>query len=158
MLLHLLSSLTHFTLLANALTTEHITFNSHRELLQDSSTDDPRFSPSSVYPIPHTAATLRTRPTTVYRPRSLHALRDARTRSLRYQESPIDPLEWNIKQVPGPDIEDRHTLAQLARMSGNAYALPGWPRWYEVDQPWNQVSKEKFPSSNPRSSTTEIPN
>ncbi|KAG6910289.1 hypothetical protein DXG01_011686 [Tephrocybe rancida] len=39
--------------------------------------------------------------------------------------------------VLGPDVEDRHTLSQLARMSGNAYALPGQKNWYEVDMAWN---------------------
>jgi lipase ATG15 len=56
------------------------------------------------------------------------------------QECLTEPLEWDVHEVPGPDIEDRHTLAQLARMSGNAYALPGRSNWYEVDQAWNQVS------------------
>ncbi|EKM82470.1 hypothetical protein AGABI1DRAFT_34300 [Agaricus bisporus var. burnettii JB137-S8] len=75
---------------------------------------------------------------TVYRPRSLETLHNARRQSMRYGESPVEPLEWDVKEVLGPDVENRHTLAQLARMSGNAYALPGLPNWYEVDQAWNQ--------------------
>lgn len=41
----------------------------------------------------------------------------------------------------GPDIEDRHTLSQLARISGNAYALPGQKNWYDIDSAWNVVSR-----------------
>ncbi|KAH9981326.1 Alpha/Beta hydrolase protein [Lactifluus volemus] len=37
----------------------------------------------------------------------------------------------------GPDVEDRHTLSQLARISGNAYALPGQSNWYDIDSAWN---------------------
>ncbi|KAG6868683.1 hypothetical protein C0993_011913 [Termitomyces sp. T159_Od127] len=79
---------------------------------------------------------LRTRPTTVFRPRSLEALHHARLRSLRNRESEI--AEWEELTISGPDVEDRHTLSQLARMSGNAYALPGHKNWYEVDAAWNQ--------------------
>ncbi len=146
MLLHMFS-LTHFTIIANAFIQTQITFDSHVSLTQDNSIipeDNLRFSPTDVYPLPNTAAALKARPTTVYRPRSLEALRNARTRSMRYQESPVEPIEWDIKEVLGPDIEDRHTLAQLARMSGNAYALPGRPNWYEVDQAWNQVCISNF--------------
>ncbi|KAF5387003.1 hypothetical protein D9615_001572 [Tricholomella constricta] len=59
----------------------------------------------------------------------------ARLRSLHERESEI--VEWDQVEVLGPDVEDRHTLAQLARMAGNAYALPGRKNWYEVDQAWN---------------------
>ncbi|KAG5352974.1 hypothetical protein C0989_011617 [Termitomyces sp. Mn162] len=78
---------------------------------------------------------VRTRPTTVFRPRSLDALHHARLRSLHNQESEM--VEWDELIVSGPDVEDRHTLSQLARMSGNAYALPGQKNWYEVDAAWN---------------------
>ncbi|KAG5653710.1 hypothetical protein H0H81_011290 [Sphagnurus paluster] len=72
---------------------------------------------------------------TVYRPRSLAALHHARLRSLHQAESEI--VEWDRFEVPGPDVEDRHTLAQLARMAGNAYALNPRGNWYEVDKAWN---------------------
>ncbi|KAI9446491.1 alpha/beta-hydrolase [Lactarius indigo] len=66
--------------------------------------------------------TLRAVPTTVYRPRS--------------QESLKHPA-WEPVEVLGPDVQDRHTLSQLARISGNAYALPGQKNWYDVDSAWN---------------------
>jgi hypothetical protein len=86
----------------------------------------PLFQPVTLLPdtlIP--SWTLKAVPTTIYRPRSIQDL----------HHTPWDPIE-----VLGPDIEDRHTLAQLARMSGNAYALPGQKNWYDLDSAWNTVS------------------
>ncbi|KAJ7087887.1 alpha/beta-hydrolase [Mycena epipterygia] len=89
-----------------------------------------------TFPGPTTASTsLKARPTTVYKPRSLDAFHHARRRSLNFAES--ERVEWDSYDVLGPDIEDLHTLAQLARMTGNAYALPGNSTWYEVDPAWN---------------------
>jgi len=79
--------------------------------------------------------TLKARPTTLYRPRSHPALQRARLRSLRLGE--CEKVEWDQLDTIGPDIEDRHTVSQLARMSGNAYALPGGSNWYDVDPAWN---------------------
>ncbi|KAJ7046960.1 alpha/beta-hydrolase [Mycena alexandri] len=73
---------------------------------------------------------LKVRPTTVYKPRSQDAFHRA-----RFEES--EPVEWEPHDILGPDVEDPHTLAQLARMSGNAYALPGNKNWYEIDHSWN---------------------
>ncbi|EJD05870.1 alpha/beta-hydrolase [Fomitiporia mediterranea MF3/22] len=76
-----------------------------------------------------------TRPTSVYRPRSNDAFPDARF-------NPEDVhVEWEEVEIEGPDIENRHTLQQLAMMSGNAYALPGRKNWYDLDGAWN----ESFP-------------
>ncbi|KAI0807737.1 alpha/beta-hydrolase [Fomes fomentarius] len=82
-----------------------------------------------------TAVTLRATPTTVYRPRSVSAYQHARLRSLQSQES--EAVEWERVKVLAPDVQDKHTLSQLARMTGNAYALPGRPNWYEIDPVWN---------------------
>ncbi|KAJ6497007.1 alpha/beta-hydrolase [Mycena vitilis] len=81
------------------------------------------------------SASLKSRPTTVYKPRSLDSFHRARWRSLNLAEN--EPVEWEPHDVLGPDVEDLHTLAQLARMSGNAYAVPGKKNWYEVDAAWN---------------------
>ncbi|RDB22165.1 putative lipase ATG15 [Hypsizygus marmoreus] len=93
------------------------------------------FTPTPSNPLP-SSLSLKATPTTVYRPRSLDALHRARLRSLHDRESSI--VEWDRVQVLGPDVRDRHTLAQLARMTGNAYALPGQKNWYEVDPAWNR--------------------
>ncbi|KAI0780663.1 alpha/beta-hydrolase [Trametes elegans] len=91
---------------------------------------------SDVNPLPsHSLASLQARPTTVYRPRSAEAFQHARLRSLQSEEN--ESVEWEEVQVLAPDIEDRHTLSQLARMTGNAYALPGQKNWYDIDRAWN---------------------
>jgi lipase ATG15 len=66
--------------------------------------------------------TLKAVPTTVYR-----------RRSQEYLKHPT----WEPVEILGPDIQDKHTLSQLARISGNAYALPGQKNWYDVDSAWN---------------------
>ena len=81
---------------------------------------------------------LKARPTTVWRPRSRDAIQHARLRSLRHAES--EPVEWEQVDTSGPDIEDQYTLSQLARMTGNAYALPMGKSWYNLDPTWNTVS------------------
>lgn len=77
--------------------------------------------------------TLLTRPTSVFKPRSVEAFMQA-----RFSNEDISII-WDEVQVDGPDIEDRHTLQQLAMMSGNAYALPGQKNWYDLDGAWNEV-------------------
>ncbi|EED85227.1 hypothetical protein POSPLDRAFT_33906, partial [Postia placenta Mad-698-R] len=63
----------------------------------------------------------------------------ARLRGLRGGTS--EEVEWDEIEVMGPYVEDLHTLDQLARMTGNAYALPGQKNWYDIDPIWN----ESFP-------------
>lgn len=92
---------------------------------------DPTYTTPSELP----AISLKARPTTVYRPKSLDAHEHARLRSLLHAET--EPIEWEQMVVSGPDIEDRHTLSQLARMTANAYQLPGHKNWYDLDSSWN---------------------
>ncbi|PPQ91405.1 hypothetical protein CVT25_014293 [Psilocybe cyanescens] len=126
-----------------------LSFTSHLQLdLQDSpqillSQEDggaPKgyFNPSNTYPLPSSTVHLKSQPTVVYRPRSLDALHRTRLRSLQHAESELEQVLWDLVEVEGPAVEDLHTLAQLARMSGNAYALPGQKNWYEVDHAWNR--------------------
>jgi lipase ATG15 len=87
----------------------------------------PLFHPVTSLPdIPVPSWTLKAVPTTIYRPRSIQDLHHT---------------PWDRIEVLGPDIEDRHTLSQLARISGNAYALPGQKNWYDIDSAWNVVSR-----------------
>ncbi|KAH9857151.1 alpha/beta-hydrolase [Lenzites betulinus] len=81
------------------------------------------------------AATLRATPTTVFRPRSPVDFQHARLRSLTSAESEL--VEWEQVEILAPDVEDKHTLSQLSRMTGNAYALPGRKNWYDIDSTWN---------------------
>ncbi|EAU88644.1 lipase [Coprinopsis cinerea okayama7 len=94
-------------------------------------------SPVSVNTSP--IGKIQTRPTVVYKPRSLDKFHEKRRKGRT--ASPFgdpDELEWDAVEVLGPNVEDRHTLAQLARMAGNAYSLgPGRHNWYEVDDAWS---------------------
>ena len=108
-------------------------FTLHQELT-------PRVAvPSPLLPLPPSPI-LKARPTTVYRPRSLEALHRTRLRSLYHAQSELEPLIWDPVEISGPDIEDLHTLAQLSRMSANAYSLQvGSDNWFEIDHSWNSV-------------------
>ena len=79
--------------------------------------------------------TLKAVPTTVYQPESYEAVEHARYSS-RFEDKTI-PLRWHEIRLLGPDVTDRHTLAQLARMSANAYQLPGRKNWYDIDDAWS---------------------
>ena len=94
------------------------------------------------------------KPTTVYKPRSLDALHRARLRSLHHAQSEL--VDWDAVDTLGPDVEDRHTLVQLARMAGDAYALPGSWNWYDVDDAWNTVCASPRRASH-RSALPELP-
>ncbi|KAH9945879.1 alpha/beta-hydrolase [Epithele typhae] len=74
-------------------------------------------------------------PTVVHRPQDQVAFQRARLRSLRSHES--EAVDWQPVSLLAPDVTDRHTLSQLARMAGNAYQLPGRPNWYDIDPAWN---------------------
>ena len=96
-------------------------------------------SGSPPHPAAHLASpvTLQTRETVVYRPSSYKELLEARLRSIHLSES--QPIQWIPTKVLAPDVQDMHTLSQLARMSGDAYALQGKKNWYELDPSWNTV-------------------
>ena len=129
-------------ILTSAADARHVHFNIQHPLLLDQ------------HPIPTPISqSLLARPTTIYRPRDPAALDRARMRSLRYGQS--EPLEWYEKEVLAPDIEDRHTIEQLGRMAGNAYALPGQKNWYDVDTAWNTV-RSIFLSQIPNSQLSDI--
>ena len=99
----------------------------------------PQVGPTPSLPLPPSPI-LKARPTTVFRPRSLEALHRTRLRSLYHAQSELEPLIWDPVEISGPDIEDLHTLAQLSRMSANAYRLPlDGEDWFEIDHAWNSV-------------------
>jgi lipase ATG15 len=74
---------------------------------------------------------------TVYRPKDLFAVQHARRSSLSFQQ--CNPIEWQQVSIAAPDARDKATLGQLARMAGNAYALPDRSNWYELDPGWSMV-------------------
>lgn len=41
---------------------------------------------------------------------------------------------WEVKEVMVPDLTNMATVVNLAKIANDAYALPGDPRWMELDQ------------------------
>ncbi|CAE6474751.1 unnamed protein product [Rhizoctonia solani] len=78
---------------------------------------------------------LRTRVQTFHQPLSIDDVYRVRERSLRLQQS--EPIEWVKKNVLAPDVTDRETLRELAKMTANAYAKRGKPNWWEMSERWN---------------------
>lgn len=81
---------------------------------------------------------VRTSPMMIQRPRSPSAFQEARRKSFYDGQSAV--LDWDELEILGPNITDKYTLSQLARMSGNAYALPEQSNWWDIDEKWNRSS------------------
>ena len=94
----------------------------------------PSFGPDT-YEIP-------TRDIKSYSPESHTAFMSARSRSMRYMQS--QSLTWNDHDVPGPDVDKRQTLLQLAKMTSNSYFPPGDKEWYEIGSSWNSVRVDVY--------------
>jgi hypothetical protein len=50
---------------------------------------------------------------------------------------------WDEVEVDAPDLTDKQTLVNLARIANDAYASPGESRWMELDK-YNLVSLTPF--------------
>ena len=77
-------------------------------------------------------ARLRTRKQLIKRPKSMVEYQTAR-------KARRNDVEWDDAEVVMPDMEHRETLLELAKVTGNAYALPGSKDWYDLDARWNSV-------------------
>lgn len=84
------------------------------------------------------AYTIHTRSISTFRPPSMEAFTEARTRSIKFKQTM--PLKWEEDEVIAPDIESRETLLELAKMTNNAYVAPDDPAWYDLGGGWNSVS------------------
>src|SRR5688572_10723980 len=132
------------TISASTVGRKSLSFRTHHELQLDPITELPQVAFSvSLPPNPlKPTLTIKAKPTIVHRPKSIEALHHARTRSLK--DGQCTALEWDQVEILGPDVDDKHTLIQLARMAGDAYAVPGRSNWYELDSVWNQVGSFYF--------------
>ena len=74
-------------------------------------------------------------PKVISRPKSNPDFQHARWRSKLEKTSTL--LEWEDREVFAPDVTSMETLAQLARISANAYDLPGGKDWWDIDGDWN---------------------
>jgi lipase ATG15 len=81
---------------------------------------------------------VRTRLGKTFRPSSFAAHERARLRSLRFGEN--EWLDWDEEETVGPDVENRETLLELAKMTNNAYVAPDDPAWYDLGDGWNAAS------------------
>lgn len=69
---------------------------------------------------------------------TLSALRHITHRPLR-SNNVSSELIWEEDTVLGPNVTNRHTLLQLAKMTNNAYTNPGDDAWYDLDGKWNNA-------------------
>ncbi|KAE9405199.1 alpha/beta-hydrolase [Gymnopus androsaceus JB14] len=81
--------------------------------------------------------TVQTRQTPSYRGPDYDAIWQARVHSIKFGQS--QSLNWEIEDVPGPNVESRDTLLTLAKMTNNAYVEPGDPAWYDLGGDWNST-------------------
>ncbi|KAJ6545095.1 alpha/beta-hydrolase [Mycena vulgaris] len=80
--------------------------------------------------------TLQTRAISSFKPPSFALHAQARAQSMRFGQSLLQDFPWEKEEVPAPDVEDRVTLLELAKMSNNAYVDPDDPAWYELGANW----------------------
>lgn len=78
---------------------------------------------------------LRTHPIRVNRARDQEQFHEARRQSFYSQQSAI--IDWDETEVLAPDLTDRPTVLELAKMTGNAYVRPEDKGWYDVGGRWN---------------------
>jgi putative lipase involved disintegration of autophagic bodies len=57
-------------------------------------------------------------------------------------------MHWEEHEVLAPDVESRHTLLGLAKMTNNAYVNEtGDPYWYDLGGNWTSVSVNESSAS-----------
>lgn len=100
--------------------------------------DIPQPPPLSVFTNGNeTTYTIPTKRISTFRPPSFQAHEAARLRSIRHAQS--TDFAWWEDEIIGPDVEQRETLLELAKMTNNAYVTPDDAAWYELDEAWNDV-------------------
>ncbi|KAJ7707369.1 alpha/beta-hydrolase [Mycena rosella] len=82
------------------------------------------------------AHTVQTRTIRTFKPPSFALHAQARAQSMRFGQSLLQDFPWEEEEIPAPDVEDRNTLLELAKMSNNAYVDPDDPAWYELGANW----------------------
>jgi lipase ATG15 len=81
--------------------------------------------------------TLHTKLTSIHRPHSFDAVKNARHRSMKFGQSIL--LDWEEDEIAGPDTESRETLLEIAKMTSNAYLQPSDKGWYSLGENWTTV-------------------
>ena len=106
------------------------------ELLQTHTLSDPSGSTKATYSI-HTNS-IKT-----HRPSSFASFSNARLRSLRFGKN--EWVDWEEDEILGPNVDNRETLLELAKMTNNAYLEPDETGWYALNGTWNVVRLSPFP-------------
>ena len=85
---------------------------------------------------------VRTHSISTYRPSSLDQFARARShsRQVRDRNAATHLLRWDEDEVIGPDVENRSTILELAKMTNNAYVEPNSSEWYKLESNWTVVS------------------
>ena len=85
---------------------------------------------------------VRTHSITTYRPSSLDQFTSARSysRQVRDRNAAANLLRWDEDEIIGPDIKNRSTVLELAKMTNNAYVEPSSSEWYKLESNWTVVS------------------
>ncbi|KAJ7865652.1 alpha/beta-hydrolase [Mycena olivaceomarginata] len=81
--------------------------------------------------------TLRTRTISSWKPPSFALHAQARTQSMRFGQSLLQDFPWEEEAIAAPDVENRLTLLELAKMSNNAYGDFNETGWYELSANWS---------------------
>ncbi|KAJ3874996.1 alpha/beta-hydrolase [Lentinula edodes] len=95
----------------------------------------PVWKESSAYLQQNRSFSIESRPVSSYRGPNYENQWVARVQSMKFGQS--QSLNWEQEIVPGPNVESRETLLELAKMSNNAYVEVGDPGWYELGEEWN---------------------
>ncbi|KAJ7024751.1 alpha/beta-hydrolase [Mycena alexandri] len=80
--------------------------------------------------------TLQTRRIRSYKPPSFALHAQARAQSMRFATALLQEFPLEEEEVTAPDVEERATLLELAKMSNNAYVDPDDTAWYELGANW----------------------
>ncbi|KAH9168814.1 alpha/beta-hydrolase [Lactarius sanguifluus] len=111
----------------------HATTSSARVYFADLPPGGPGAASSSS-DIASPPVSIRTSPVRTARPPSFAAIARARHMSMRGQSAALD---WDEDDVLGPDVTRRETLLLLAKMTSDAYFMPGASGWYNLTDEWN---------------------
>ncbi|KAG0344170.1 hypothetical protein BG004_004675, partial [Podila humilis] len=53
-----------------------------------------------------------------------------------FDDTSLGPESWTRETVSAPDVEDRETIIQLAKMNYNSYTEVASPGWYDLEGQW----------------------
>ncbi|KAG0327202.1 putative lipase atg15 [Dissophora globulifera] len=75
---------------------------------------------------------IKVRATSTLKPRD----QSPRNQGFRSADTSIGPGSWMKEVIPGPDMEDKDTVLQFAKMNYNSYTEVASPGWYDLEGHW----------------------